>query len=115
MALKSHAACETTSTSAECVEMLNSLAGRGVKIKLQFVFGHCGVPRNELADAAANSAHECSTSYTLWHQDALSIAKAKIANDASTKLEARETHRRRAVGIKPTKTQHLTGTRLLDC
>ncbi|KNH08122.1 Ribonuclease H domain [Perkinsela sp. CCAP 1560/4] len=35
MALKSHAACETTSTSAECVEMLNSLAGRGVKIKLQ--------------------------------------------------------------------------------
>ena len=90
-------------------------AGRGVKIKLQFVFGHCRVPRNKLADAAANSAHGCSTSYTLWHQDALSIAKAKIANDASTKLEARETHRRRAVGIKPTKTQHLTGTRLLDC
>ncbi|KNH05004.1 Ribonuclease H domain [Perkinsela sp. CCAP 1560/4] len=115
MALRRHTARSTTSTFAECVEMLNALAGRGVKIRLQFVFGHCGVPRNELADAAANSAHECSISYTLWHKDALSIARERIAGDASKKLEARETHRRRVVGIKPTKTKHLTGVRLLDC
>ena len=95
--------------------MLNCLAGRGVKIRLQFVFGHCGVPRNELADAAANAAHECTTRYALWHKDALSIAKAKIAAEASTQLEARQTHRRQVVGLQRTKTKHLTGVRLLDC
>ncbi|KNH04317.1 Ribonuclease H domain [Perkinsela sp. CCAP 1560/4] len=84
--------------------MLNALAGRRVKIRLQFVFGHCGVSRNELADVASNAAHGCSTRYTLWHKDALSIARERIAGDASKKLEARETHRRRVVGIKPTKT-----------
>ena len=41
--------------------MLNCLAGRGVKIRLQFVFGHRGVPGNELAAAAANAAHGCTT------------------------------------------------------
>ena len=115
MALRRHTARSTTSTFAECVEMLNALAGRGVKIRLQFVFGHCGVSRNELADVASNAAHGCSTRYTLWHKDALSIARERIAGDASKKLEARETHRRRVVGIKPTKTKHLTGVRLLDC
>ena len=115
MALKSHTACETHSTFTECVAMLNCLAGRGVKIRLQFVFGHCGVPRNELADAAANAAHECTTRYALWHKDALSIAKAKIAAEASTQLEARQTHRRQVVGLQRTKTKHLTGVRLLDC
>ncbi|KNH07226.1 reverse transcriptase (RNA-dependent DNA polymerase) [Perkinsela sp. CCAP 1560/4] len=115
MALRRHTARSTTSTFAECVEMLNALAGRGVKIRLQFVFGHCGVSRNELADVASNAAHGCITRYTLWHKDALSIARERIAGDASKKLEARETHRRRVVGIKPTKTKHLTGVRLLDC
>ena len=67
------------------------------------------------ADVASNTAHGCSTRYTLWHKDALSIARERIAGDASKKLEARETHRRRVVGIKPTKTKHLTGVRLLDC
>ncbi|KNH04825.1 hypothetical protein XU18_4013 [Perkinsela sp. CCAP 1560/4] len=95
--------------------MLNALAGRGAKIRPPFVFGHCGVSRNELADVASNAAHGCSTRYTLWHKDALSIARERIAGDAARKLEARETHRRRVVGIKPTKTKHLTGVRLLDC
>ncbi|KNH05313.1 reverse transcriptase (RNA-dependent DNA polymerase) [Perkinsela sp. CCAP 1560/4] len=115
MALRRHTARSTTSTFAGCVEMLNALAGRGVKIRLQFVFGHCGVSRNELADVASNAAHGCSTRYTLWHKDALSIARERIAGDASRKLEARETHRRRVVGIKPTKTKHLTSVRLLGC
>ena len=115
MALRCHTARTTNSTFTECVEMLNGLADRGVKICLQFVFGHCGVSRNELADVASNAAHGCSTRYPLWHKDALSIARGKIATEASKKLEARESHRRRVVGLRPTKTKHLTGVRLLDC
>ena len=113
-ALKSHTACATTSTFADCVRMLNDLAKRRVKILVQFVFGHCGVSRNELADAAANAAHGCGTRYALWYRDALSIARQKIANEASNKLEARSTHRRRVVGLQPTKSHHLTGDRERD-
>ncbi|KNH04906.1 Tcoingi protein [Perkinsela sp. CCAP 1560/4] len=73
---------------------------------------HAGL-RRVIADKLA--AHECTTRYALWHKDALSIAKAKIAAEASTQLEARQTHRRQVVGLQRTKTKHLTGVRLLDC
>ncbi|KNH07091.1 hypothetical protein XU18_1653 [Perkinsela sp. CCAP 1560/4] len=72
-------------------------------------------PWGHRAETRVSTILHCSTRYTLWHKDALSIARERIAGDASKKLEACKTHRRRVVGIKPTKTKHLTGVRLLDC
>eukprot|EP00760_Papus_ankaliazontas_P039752 PhM_4_TR9771/c2_g1_i1/m.38534 len=57
-----------------CVDIwrtLVQLADLGVHMRLQFVYSHCGVPRNEAADAAAKAARghgEAQTSS--WWRDA---------------------------------------------
>ena len=112
-ALASHTAGETSRTFGSSVKMLNALVRRGIKVRMQFIFGHCGVYENELADTESHRAHFSDVQYPLWYKDALTIARSTISSDYEESL-GRLTHRRGIVGLKPTKAHHLTNTRLIN-
>ena len=55
MYLKYHIPGECTTVLAEMIDSLNKLS-RSFRIRLQFVFSHCGVPGNERVDKEAEAA-----------------------------------------------------------
>ena len=112
MYLKYHIPGECTTVLAEIIDSLNKLS-RSFRIRLQFVFSHCGVPGNERVDKEAEAALQDpdAKKYPKSIADALCEAAHIIRAEHEEKL--RDTHRFGAVGAK--KTTVSTGERILDC
>ena len=111
MWLRCHPAGECTTVLAEIVDMLNALSAT-FRIRLQFVFSHCGVPNNELADKEADAAMQDPDAKP--YPKSVADVLCEAAHIIHAEHEAtRDTHRFGAVG--PKKTTKSTGVRILDC
>ncbi|KAH8612715.1 hypothetical protein ERJ75_000865800 [Trypanosoma vivax] len=67
-----------------------------VSVNFQFVFSHCGVPRNEAADKAAEQCNEKPQSYPAWITDIVTDIERQARNEMRRGFEERRmppTHR----------------------
>ena len=111
MWLRCHPAGECTTVLAEIVDMLNALSAT-FRIRLQFVFSHCGVPNNELVDKEADAAMQDPDAKR--YPKSVADVLCEAAHIIHAEHEAtRDTHRFGVVG--PKKTTKSTGVRILDC
>jgi ribonuclease HI/uncharacterized C2H2 Zn-finger protein len=77
--------------------VLLELADANVEVTLQFVFSHCGLPRNDEVDAEAKKATKLSQSnIPIWLTDMLSAARRHIRSQRRLKERA-DTYRTRNV------------------
>ena len=67
-----------TSAIADITSSLRTLSNHGFRVRLQFVFSHCGVERSEEVDKAADSACDLTLTSPCWHADALNVAQRLI-------------------------------------
>ncbi|RNF20342.1 L1Tc protein [Trypanosoma conorhini] len=93
---------------------LLTLTRAGWSVHLQFCYGHCGVPANELADQYATQTMATGL-YTedrtapLWHKDLLACLTTHLSKQWCSSIR-QDTHRYQLCGPKPS---DLSGTDLI--
>ena len=103
-------------TENEIWMLLLQLGEEGVKVHLQFVYGHCGVPLNEAADKLSTNLFETTIAEIepAWEVDCRAHLKANLTN-AWKKSIPKTSHRYQLVQDRMTPTTDyclITGIRL---
>ncbi|KEG05904.1 Tbingi protein, partial [Trypanosoma grayi] len=74
--------------------VLLDLQHRKARIRLQFIFGHCGVAKNEACDKEAKTASDLPHCGGTWAPDVVALAKRHIRSQ----LPKPSTHRSSITG-----------------
>lgn len=91
-------------TQGQAIRALNALRSGGHKIKLCFVFSHCGIERNELVDRAADAATSIpDPPAPVWWVDALTYARSLLREDFYANNPRAESQRKIAIDTLATK------------
>ncbi|KAH8610613.1 hypothetical protein ERJ75_001084300 [Trypanosoma vivax] len=77
-----------------------------VSVNFQFVFSHCGVPRNEAADKAAEQGNAKPQSYPAWITDIVTGVERQCGTRCTGPLRRVGCHARIAVRFSITSGQH---------
>ncbi|KAG8339360.1 hypothetical protein TRVL_09814 [Trypanosoma vivax] len=68
-------------------ELILRIVRLRVSVNFQFVFSHCGVPRNEAADKAAEQGNAKPQSYPAWVTDIVAGVARQVRNEMYRALE----------------------------
>ncbi|KAH8619226.1 putative Zinc finger C2H2 type [Trypanosoma vivax] len=86
-------------------ELILHIARLRVSVNFQFVFSHCGVPRNEAADTAAEHGSAKPQSYPAWITDIVTGVERQVRNEMYRDFEEGRmprTHRSALLGhVRP--------------
>ena len=104
-ALATGALSQPSPLEAASWQEIIKLVDRGYFVHFQFVYSHCGVPRNEVADRLAE---EASRSVTVddtpnWRTDLVRHVRRALANRFKAAAKRLSAHREDLVGPRPTK------------
>ncbi|WP_273152667.1 reverse transcriptase domain-containing protein [Methylophaga thiooxydans] len=86
-------------------EYLKQIADFGVRVHLQFVYSHCGVLLNEVADRVAGVANKKLKKpdlTPLWLTDVFSYSRRYIGYAREAKIQTKPRHREAVIGARPT-------------
>jgi len=102
MALMKGPLAQTEPTEDRLWKLLLRIADLGAEVTFQFVYSHCGVPLNELADKEAGIAVEAVTvdETPVWLQDVSRCVKQHIRAERQKNITT-DTHREGLVGRIP--------------
>ena len=85
---------QTGDIENEIWDTLLQLGSRNVRVTLQFVYGHCGIARNDEVDVEADEAAELpQDDVPVWMTDFMAATKRLVRARTVTRLSASTTYR----------------------
>ena len=67
---------QTSRTEQRCWELLIELAEKKFSISFHFIFSHCGVKENDMADGYAKEAMDDNATAPIWRKDAVRLRRS---------------------------------------
>ena len=105
---------QTGDIENEIWDLLLQLASRNVRVTLQFVYGHCGVARNDEVDEEADEAAELpQDSVPIWLTDFMAATKRLVKARTEARLKESTSYRATVtkLGCTPTSLDAMNGDR----
>ncbi|CCD15256.1 unnamed protein product [Trypanosoma congolense IL3000] len=87
MALSTGPAAVEDAILRRILDLILRLVRLRVSVNFQFVFSHCGVPRNEAADKAAEQGNAKPQTYPVWVTDIVAAVERQILNEMYRSFE----------------------------
>ena len=105
---------QTGDIENEIWDQLLQLASRNVHVTLQFVYGHCGIVRNDEVDVEADEAAELPQGdVPVWLTDFMAATKRHVKAKTESRLSASTSYRATVtkLGTEPTPLDAMNGDR----